>query len=260
MPRFKDQAVCIRHIDWSETSQVVALFTREHGKVRGIAKGSKRTSPSSVQRFSGGIELLTRGEVVATTKTTTDLAAITEWDLQDPYRHLRTDLDAQRLAMYAADIVGALTEDQDAHPNAFDALVVFLEGIATPQAADGQRELLRFQWDLLADCGFRPQLDADATTGQALGADEDGLWFDAHAGGLTRAAHHGGFGGRVADAGPWRVRKETVELLRALSSNSPDAFALDDSASVQRANRLLCVYIRAVLDRRLPTMGFILNA
>ena len=36
MPRFKDQAICIRHFEWSETSQVVALLTQEHGKVRGL--------------------------------------------------------------------------------------------------------------------------------------------------------------------------------------------------------------------------------
>ena len=56
MSRFKDQAVCIRMIDWSETSQIVALLTREHGVLRGLAKGSKRMSPSAISRFSGGIE------------------------------------------------------------------------------------------------------------------------------------------------------------------------------------------------------------
>ncbi|MEO1235807.1 MAG: recombination protein O N-terminal domain-containing protein, partial [Planctomycetota bacterium] len=75
MPRFKDQAICIRDVDWSETSQVVVLLTETRGKVRGWAKGSRRQSPSSIQRFSGGIELLTAGQVVATTRPSTELAA-----------------------------------------------------------------------------------------------------------------------------------------------------------------------------------------
>jgi hypothetical protein len=28
---------------------------------------------------------------------------------------------------------------------------------------------------------------------------------------------------------------------------------------VQRANRLLCAYVRAILDKELPTMGFVLE-
>ncbi len=73
-------------------------MTETHGKVRGLAKGSKRTSPSHMQRFSGGIELLTRGEIVATTKPTTELATLTEWDLQDDYHYLRRDLRLSSLA------------------------------------------------------------------------------------------------------------------------------------------------------------------
>lgn len=42
MPPVSDDAVCIRHWDWSETSQTVSLFTRGHGLVRALAKGSKR--------------------------------------------------------------------------------------------------------------------------------------------------------------------------------------------------------------------------
>ncbi|MBM4027044.1 MAG: DNA repair protein RecO, partial [Planctomycetes bacterium] len=38
----KDQAICLRTVDYSETSQVVTLFARQAGKVRAIAKGSKR--------------------------------------------------------------------------------------------------------------------------------------------------------------------------------------------------------------------------
>lgn len=260
MPRFKDQAVCIRDIDWSETSQVVALFTREHGKVRGLAKGSKRTSPGAIARFCGGIDLLTRGEVVATTKPSTDLATITEWDLQDPMRHLHTDLRAHRLSMYAADFVAALTMDHDPHPKVFEGLVWFLETLATenarPQAAAA---LLRFQWEVLADCGFKPELDRDVVTGQLLTEAGSMLLFDPRAGGVTAEVAEGVSGLGVNDAGPWRVRSETVDLLRRLPHKPLAALALADGERLRRANRLLCVYARAILDRELPTMKFVLE-
>ena len=64
MPVAHDQGVCIRHWDFSETSQTVSLFGRGLGLVRGLAKGARRERGS----FSGGIGLLARGEIVAVVK------------------------------------------------------------------------------------------------------------------------------------------------------------------------------------------------
>ena len=250
MPRFKDQAICIRHLDWSETSQIVVLMTREHGKVRGLAKGSKRLSPSSVQRFSGGIELLTRGEIVARTKATTELAQLTEWDLQDHYYHLRRDLAAQRLALYAADVVNALMIDEDPHPRCFEALATFLEALGPGGGgADGARRagaLLHFQWQVLDDAGYRPELERDVVEGDAL----------ARQGTYSFVPGSGGFSA-APGAAQWRVRAATLALLRRVAGGE----ALDDvpAADVMRANRLLCTYVRYLLDKELPTMRFVLQ-
>ncbi len=257
-------AVCIRHIDWSETSQVVTLLTESRGKLRGVAKGSKRSSPGSVARFSGGIELLTSGEVLGISKPTSDLANIYEWDLQQPYFHLRRDLAAQRLALYAADLCNALLADDDPHPVIYKALVDLLQQVRDP--AKRAEALLRFQWMVLVDSGYRPELARDVRTNMPI-EDQATYLFDPAAGGFTAdmaAAHVDG------PRGPWRVRSETLNLLRQLDHRvaevvedqppaESEAAALDLSHA-NRANRLLCVYIRTILDRELPTMAFILGS
>jgi DNA repair protein RecO (recombination protein O) len=244
MPRFKDQAICIREIDWSETSQVVALLTAEHGQVRGLAKGSKRTSPSHMQRFSGGIELLNLGQVVATTKPTAQLATITEWDLQQDFFHLRRDLTAQQLAMYAADLAGAFVPELDPRPSTFHALVQFLADLAEP--ADREAALLRWQWTVIEEGGFQPELERDVRQDAALG-DRPEYGFDPVAGGFT-----------VESTGPdWRVRRRTVELLRAIARG--ETIERFDEADCRRGNRLLAAYGRAILERELPTMRLVLG-
>src|ERR1051325_8908634 len=57
-----DDAVCLRVTDFSETSQIVGLFTRRHGLVPMIAKGAKRQTKKN--SMSGPLDLLTSGEVV----------------------------------------------------------------------------------------------------------------------------------------------------------------------------------------------------
>lgn len=268
MPRFKDQAICIRHIDWSETSQIVALLTREHGTMRGIAKGSKRTSPGAVARYCGGIELLTAGEVVATTRPNTDLASITEWDLQQPFRHFRTNLKAHRLGLYMADVLASLTADEDPHPELYDAT---LQAMADLHDVEQHAiVLLRFQWTLLVECGFKPDLDHDMNDGDQL-ATAKSYWFDPNAGGFSvtepaAPVDHHTFQSRRTDTGPWQVRAETLNLLKrlpTLTGLASDADHANHAAiglpSITRANRLLCVYIRALIDRQLPTMRFVLD-
>ena len=74
--------------------------------------------------------MLTLGQVVAVTKRTAELATLTEWDLQDDFHTLRRDLEAQRLAMYAADLANAMLADEDAHPGAFVALSDYLHALS----------------------------------------------------------------------------------------------------------------------------------
>jgi len=246
MPRLIDNAICLRESDWSESSQLVVLLTERHGKVRGLAKGSRRQSPSAIARFSGGINLLNLGQVVVTTKPAGQLAAVTEWDLRDDHYHLRTDLNAQWSAMYAADLAGAMLADEDPHPGAYRALLAFLR--EAKQAGEVDRALLRFQWAMLSDAGYRPELDSDVMGGGPIG-EAKAYSFDPVLGGLTTRQ---GMGDER-----WRVRAKTIALLRAVAAGEMDASA--DAESVRRANRLLCTYARALLDKELATMRYVLN-
>lgn len=254
MAVLKGDCVVLRLIDWSETSQIAWLLSREHGRLAATAKGSKRSTPSVQAKFSGGLELATRGEAVVHTKAGRDLGNLTEWRLSDGYWQLRRDLRAFELAMYAVDVAAHLLGDHDPHPRSFDALVHLLEAIGggeipSRRTARGvlPTSLLWFQWVLIEDAGYRPVLDRDARTGAALSAGGGAMRFSPRAGGLVDEA--------TPDA--WRVRRKTVQLLRRIAAGEATDDA--DAASVNRANRLLCAYCRAILDKQLPTMRAVMG-
>lgn len=232
MPHLSDEAICVRHWDFSETSQTVSLFCRAGGMLRGLAKGSKRVGG----RFSGGIDLLTLGQVVAITKPGRDLATLTDWTLTRTWRSLRSDLAANQSAYYLVDLVQRSLEQSDPHPELFDALVAALDQIEGGRAAEAT---LVFQWQLLDELGYAPRLDPTVGTGASVHFSADG-------------------GGTVPDERPnaWKVRRTTVAFLADLtSSRDPGATAAAaDRETLTRANRLFAAYLRHTLGAQPTTM------
>lgn len=246
MPTLKDEAICIRLKDWSETSQIAVMLTREHGKVSVVAKGAKRHYPSAVMKYSGGIELLTGGQGVFIVKPTTELAILTEWNLQEPFWHLRQHLGAYQRAMYAADLMYHLISDHDPHPRSYAAMMDFLQELES--AAQHERGLLKFQWTVVDDMGFAPVLDHDAQSGEPMDMEQITFGFHPIEGGVVPD---------TGEADRWRVRRETIHLLQAVAQRG-DLSEYEDAA-LNRANRLLCAYFRSVLSKSLMTMDYILE-
>ena len=239
MTSTEDEAICIRHWDFSETSQTVGLFSRTHGLIRAIAKGSRRERGG----FSGGVDLLSRATTTTVIKPGTDLATLTDWSLLENFPNIRKEMRANKIAYFAADLVGRLFEAHDPHPNMYAAFVHLLRYIGSggesPKAnseANDELRLLDFQWVALCEAGFQPILGACQTG-------IDVVHFDPRD------------GGRVVEnqtSTSWRVRVATITILEELRTGTRDT--THNEESVIRANRLLAAYIRDSIGEEPFTM------
>ena len=98
-------------------------------------------------------------------------------------------------------------------------------------------ETLIFQWRLLESCGYRPELDRDAGTGEPIDGEAEVIRFSPIQGGVIESTQEG-------DA--VKVRRSTIDLLRNIAREDFIAAAADIEG-VPRANRLLAVCFRSLL-------------
>jgi DNA repair protein RecO (recombination protein O) len=154
----KDMAICIRAIDYSETSQIAVFFTKEHGKISAIAKGSKR--PKSL--FGGPIEIFSYGKIVFTDSDRDKLATLTEIEYDESNTSgagLYKNIFALNCCFLASELLTKLTDDYDPHPGLFDSFLLFLQN-AKEQQNNSQilTLLIYFQLTLLKEAGLQPVL------------------------------------------------------------------------------------------------------
>src|SRR5215470_16919922 len=120
-------AIVVRGTDWSETSRIATLFTREFGKIRALAKGGRRLKSN----FDVAFDLLTLCHVVFLRKASGGLDLLTEARMEERFPAVRQNLGALYAGYYVAELLSDGTQDYDPHPELFDAAVETLRGLAT---------------------------------------------------------------------------------------------------------------------------------
>jgi len=241
----KALALVVRATDWSESSRICTLWTREFGKVRGLAKGGRRLK----SRFEVALDLLTVCSIVLLRKSSGGLDLLTEALVVERFPRLRSDLTALHAAYYVAELLADWTEDYDPHPALFDAARTTLQRLGETPALTGL-QVVAFELLLLRELGYAPVLATCAACGSAV--DGRGLAFSMGQGGVICAAcQPGQRERRPLSEGAWQALREL--------GDSGDAGQRDWPPAVRKELRqLLNQYVTCSWGRRprlLPYLG-----
>lgn len=177
MALYRVEGIVLGSRAFGEADRLVTLLTRERGRLRAVAKGARRprsTLAAGVQPFTRGSYLLWQGR---------NLDGISQCEVIEGFRPLREDLDRMAHAACACELVEALTREADPVPALYDLLAAALRLLAGAEAAHLAPLLLAFQWQALAQSGFRPELERCAACGEEAPGGAAG--FSAAAGGVT---------------------------------------------------------------------------
>ena len=197
--RFSDEPAYVLHRhDWSESSLILEVFTRNHGRVALVAKGAKR--PSSSLRpillplqplhvaFGGDAEIRTLRSA--------------EW----MGGHVMPGGEALLSGYYLNELVLSLLARDDPHPALFDIYAQVVEVIASDHTEVLQTVLRAFELLLLRETGHLPMLDAQTMTLVPL--DPDLRYVLVSEGGLRQA---GDMDRNSLSGGQWQAIQRALD-------------------------------------------------
>ena len=171
-------AVLLRSFNYSETSRVLRLYTKDLGLVSVMAKGIRRAGA----RGQGGIDTFSRGELTAYVRPIRDLQTFKEFAVEEAGASLGRDVLRFAGASVLAEIV-LLHPGPDPSPQVFERLTNALRRIEAEPRAGIVGVVLAEGWLLATTLGYEPQIDLCVHCGRALGNSEVSR-FDFPAGGV----------------------------------------------------------------------------
>lgn len=193
MALYRDRGVVVRTIKLGEADRIVTVITEQHGKVRAVAKGVRKTK----SRYGGRLEPL-RHLDLQFYEGRGDLDIVTQAETRDHWPELRGDLDRLGKAMTIAESVDQVSQERQSDPRLYRMLVGVLSAL---DSSDAAMMVPAFLLKLLAHEGVAPTLDRCVVGGET----DDLVAFDPALGGVTCVQHQRGR----------QVSQPALDLMRA---------------------------------------------
>jgi DNA repair protein RecO (recombination protein O) len=228
---YRDTGVVLRTIRLGEADRIVTILTPRHGKVRAVAKGVRKVR----SRIGARLEPLTHVDMMCWRGRELDI--VTQVEVIDVFRGIRSDLVRLGRAMSMLEIADQVTVDHQGSPALYTLLVGALRSL---EVTASPVTLAAYCLKLLAVEGVGPSTDFCAHCGRT----EPLVAFDAGEGGfLCHSCRRG-----------QAVSPEVVDLARRICSGRlARALTEPDSPTVDALERLATSAVEHHLDRRLRT-------
>ncbi len=236
MNSWQAEAVVLRKWPVHEADEIVSLFTRHHGRIRGVAKAAAK----SRRRFGGALEPMTFVSASYVEKPKQDLVRLDACEviaspLSDPVNYTR----AAALAFYA-EILEEAMPDHDPHEAAFRLVLAVL---AHTRDARVWMPVTYFSLWITRLLGWMPSLTHCTVCGAPFG--HEPAWFQAQCDGLV-CARDKLPSSRILSA-------ESLSLARRIFQSPIAAFAQEDWPAARAADlrRFSIQALERHLERRL---------
>ncbi|CUR54262.1 DNA repair protein recO [metagenome] len=240
MPLYRDEAIVLRTHKLGEADRIITMLSRNHGRIRAVAKGVRRTT----SRWGSRLEPFTHVDLQLAEGRNLD--TITQAETLTPF-HSRLGLDYERYTTGTAMLETAerlVVEEKQPALQQFLLLIGGLRALTSPERIPGavlDSYLLRS----LAVAGYAPSFEVCARCGDP----GPHRWFSPAAGGVLC--------GDCRVPGSANPSPETVLVLGALLAGDWAVVDTADPRHLKAASGLVAAYLAWHLERGLRSMAYV---
>lgn len=123
MPARESEAIILRTYPFQEANLIVSFFTRDQGKLRGVAKRARRPKSS----FGSGLERLSYVKVFYFQRETRELVSLDSCELIRSQFHLQSNYPAGVVMDYLAEVSEQILPPAERNERHFRLLLAMLE-------------------------------------------------------------------------------------------------------------------------------------
>ncbi len=244
-------AIALSIVDYSNSSQVVSLLSREVGLLEGMAKGAHR--PKSP--FQGPFDLAVLYDVGFLDRRASGLVTIADSEVLDGFRGLRESWARHVAASQVIELLRGVSVAGERTPDLFDLACGTFTRIAAAPETSLAWNLLHFEVRALRVLGFLAPNDACVACGKEWPGGQRAAFFSPVAGGIVCRGCH-----RTRPPASDRVSALSGKAVGVLRDLSEFTAAPPESSLEERLIRQLhgCVSgsVTALLERPLRMLRY----
>jgi DNA repair protein RecO (recombination protein O) len=214
----KTDAIVLRSMKYRDTSKIVSFYSRQFGKIKGIAKGARRAE----NKFGSALEPMSYVTLVIYKKEQRDLHLISQCDSIKSYGGIQRELEKMSVGFSILELVDQLAHEEEENAPLFELLEQTLAALdrTTRNALSLQRA---FQIRFAALLGYAPSLYFCTACGTSLVDNErlSGVGFQLMHGAVTctKCTAEGKTKNRI---GSTTISAPTLQILRRFLSSRMD--------------------------------------
>lgn len=152
MPVYKTNAIVIRSLNYGESDKIITFFTKDFGKLKGIAKGARR----SKKRFQNALGLFSHLRLIFFDKEGLGLVRAEGCDILHSFPKIREDLKKIIYGNYYLELMNEMTGEREGNREAFELLLSSLSNLEAPDLQEDQLRI--FEIRMLSLFGYRPNM------------------------------------------------------------------------------------------------------
>jgi len=164
----KTEAIVIKSMKYRDTSKIVTFYTRRFGKLKGIAKGARRSD----NKFGSSLEPMSHVALVLYKKEHRDLHLISQCDSIRSFGKIHDSIEKISAGLSILELVDQLAQEEEENPALFSLLLDTMAALD-----EGSRNILSFrrafQIRFAALLGYAPSLDHCSVCGKSLLENEE---------------------------------------------------------------------------------------